>query len=130
MKDSRIARSQGLAQGGVIFAPASFLLASLDELTDICNGCGTSDSWFRPPEKFYGTNIIYACIIHDYMYHKGFTIEDKQEADRVFLNNMNRLITRDKHLWYKPTFLQRECAVKYYYMVKYYGAEAFWKGKN
>lgn len=121
--------SQDLVVRGTLFAPAGFLCRSANELLLICNGCGAADSWFRPPKTIYGTLIVYACIIHDYMYETGNTIEDKEEADRVFLNNMNRLITQDKHKWYKPTFLQRRRAKKYYYAVKEFGGEAFWQGK-
>lgn len=125
-----IAKAQELARSGVLFAPAAFLNASVDELLEICNGCGAADSWFRPPKRIYGTLIVYACIIHDFMYEKGFAIEDKDEADRVFCNNMNRLITIDSVKWYKPTFLQRRRALKYYYAVRQFGGEAFWAGKT
>ena len=123
-------KAQELAQSGVLYAPVSFLTATLDELLDVCNGCGAADSWFRPPKRIYGTLIVYACIIHDWQYHFGFTNEDKEEADRVFLNNNFRLIDRDSHKWYKPTFAQRRRALKYYEAVKYKGGPAFWAGKN
>lgn len=129
-KRKDILKAQQLARSGVLFAPASFLNASVDELLAICNGCGAADSWFRPPKRIYGTLIVYACIIHDFMYEKGYTNEDKEEADRVFLHNMNRLITRDSEKWYKPTFLQRRRARIYYKGVKYGGGEAFWAGKT
>ncbi len=129
-KRDEITETQRLAQAGILYAPAAFLNASVDELLSICNGCGADDSWFRPPKRIYGTLIVYACIIHDFMYEKGFYIEDKNEADRVFCNNMNRLITIDSVKWYKPTFLQRRRALKYYYAVKQFGGEAFWAGKT
>ena len=122
--------AQSLACGGELYAPASFKAATAHGLINTCNGCGAADSWFRPPEKIYGTPIVYACIIHDWMYGNGCSVEDKDEADRVFLNNMNRLITRDAKKWYKPTFLQRRRAKKYYLAVKYFGNEAFWAGKG
>ena len=122
-------KAQELAVAGVLFAPTSFKLASIEELLRVCNGCGAADSWFRPPKRIYGTLIVYACIIHDWMYEKGLTDEDKQEADRSFLNNLNRLITRDSHKWHKPTYLQRKRAKVYYTGVKYGGGEAFWAGK-
>jgi hypothetical protein len=123
-------KSQELAQAGVIYAPASFLNADINTLVEICNGCGAAGSWFRPPERIYGTLISYACQVHDFMYEKGFTEEDRCEADRVFLNNINRLITRDSHKWYKPTRLQRIRAIIYYKSVKYGGGESFWRNKN
>lgn len=129
-KIKTLLKAQELARTGVLFAPASFLNATLNQLLDVCNGCGVDNSWFRPPERIYGTLIVYACHIHDWMYQFGVTNEDKEEADRVMRNNMNRLISRDSHKWYKPTYLQRQRAKKYYIAVKMFGGEAFWAGKN
>lgn len=122
-------RSQELAQSGVLHAPNSFLLASADELLEVCNGCGAANSWFRPPSTIYGTDIEAACHIHDWSYQKGKTIEDKDEADRVMLNNMIRLIARDRHKWYKPTRLQLLRAHLYYRSVCRFGGPAFWANK-
>ncbi len=130
VKDSELLDAQLLAIAGVIYAPASFKLATLEELRENANGCGGSGSFIKPPKRIYGTLIVQACIIHDWMYAKGFTIEDKDEADRVFHNNMNRLISRDSHKFYKPTWLQRRRALKYYMVVKHCGAEYYWAGKN
>ncbi len=124
----RLLQTQELAMAGVLFSPASFLTSTGKQLKEICNGCGAAGSWFRPPEKIYGTLIVQACHIHDFMYNEGRTIEDKDEADRVMLNNMIRLIERDSGKWYKPTFLQRRRALKYYLAVKNFGGPAFWKG--
>lgn len=123
-------KAQALAIDGTLYAPKEFVEATLDELLDICNGCGAADSWFRPPRRIYGTLIVYACHIHDWMYNYGKVKEDKDEADRVMENNINRLITIDSEKWYKPTFLQRRRAKKYYLAVKHFGGEAFWAGKN
>ena len=123
-------RAQSLAVSGVLFAPTGFKLASEELLEKICNGCGAADAKFDfVPDRIYGTRITSACYIHDYMYNDGVTIEDKEEADRVFLNNLLRLIDRDKHKWYKPTRLQRIRAKEYYLAVKYFGACAYWAGK-
>ena len=125
-----ILKAQELARAGILAAPASFKTATREQLLGACNGCGAAGSWFRPPKRMYGTLIIYACHIHDWMYNFGVTIEDKDEADRTMLNNMFRLIHRDSRKWYKPTFLQRRRALKYYEAVKYKGGPAFWDGKN
>lgn len=130
MKLSVLLKAQELAQMGILYAPANFLCASQGDLLKFCNGCGAADSWFRPPKRIYGTLIVYACIIHDWQYSFGLTNEDKEEADRVFRNNMNRLVTRDARKWYKPTKLQRIRVNIYYTAVKRYGGEAFWVGKN
>lgn len=122
--------AQRLARAGVLYAPASFLLATPEQLKEVCNGCGAAGSWFRPPSTIYGTSVVFACHIHDWMYNEGSSIEDKQEADRAMLNNMHRLIRRDARKWYKPTAMQHRRAVKYYMAVKYCGGSAFWAGKN
>ena len=127
----RVEVAQSIARMGVLYAPASFLTASVDTLKGICNGCGAAGAKFDYiPDRIYGTDISAACHIHDYMYHTGRTLEDKDEADRVYLNNMVRLIERDSHKWYKPTMLQRRRALKYYEAVSLFGGSAYWKGKN
>lgn len=128
--NKELLEAQRLARVGALYAPASFKNATLDQLLDVCNGCGAAGSWFRPPKRMYGTLIVYACIIHDWQYGFGTTHEDREEADRIFHNNMNRLITRDSVKWYKPTRLQRIRAYTYYVAVKRHGGEAFWAGKN
>ena len=125
----RLLKAQELARAGILFAPASFLTATIQELQAVCNGCGASGSRFRPPKRIYGTLIVYACIIHDWMYQKGFTHEDKQEADRAFHYNMDRLIKRDEYKWWKPTYLQYKRSTVYYLGVKYKGGPSFWANK-
>lgn len=127
----KINRTKDLASTGTIFAPASFLNAPTNQLKEVCNGCGAANAKFDfVPDRIYGTDISFACIIHDWMYEQGRIIEDKEEADRVFLNNMYRLIELDKHKWYKPTRLQRIRARGYYQAVQHFGGSAFWAGKN
>lgn len=117
-----------LAVCGALFAPPQFK-ASIDDLVDICNGCGAAGAKFDfVPDRIFGTDISAACIIHDFMYHEGRTIEDKDEADRVFLNNLLRIIARENK-WYKPVMLMRIRARNYYRAVKYFGGPAFWAGK-
>lgn len=130
MNIENLLKAQQLAQMGVLSAPNSFKLASKEELEEVCNGCGASGSWFRPPKTIYGTLIVYACHIHDWMYNFGKTIEDKDEADRTMKNNMSRLIDRDSKLWYKPTRLQHCRANAYYAVVRDHGGPAFWAGKS
>ena len=128
---TKLLKTLELAQAGVLYAPASFLTANYDQLLDVCNGCGAANAKFDfVPDRIYGTYIGHACNIHDWMYDNGRTIEDKEEADRVFLNNTYRLIERDKHKWYKPTWLQRIRAREYYQAVKMFGGSAYWAGKN
>ena len=125
-------QTQEFAIAGIIFAPSSFKLATMDELRAICNGCGAANAKFDfVPDRIYGTYIGHVCQVHDWMYHKGRTDEDKKEADRVMLNNTLRLINRDcKRKWYKPKSLMRLRAKEYYFAVKHFGGPAFWDGKG
>jgi hypothetical protein len=113
-----------------LFAPRGYW--KLDPLTlmELCNGCGTKGlGGLLVPDSLYGINITEACNIHDYMYVEGMFPEDKDEADRTFLNNMLRLIT----FYGGPRILQwlrRRRAYSYYLAVKHFGGPAFWNRKN
>lgn len=61
------------------------------------------------------------------MYHVGQTVADKEEADRVFLNNLLRLIEAGSG-WLK--MLRRRRALDYYQAVVAFGGPAYWAGKN
>ena len=116
-----------------LFAPATYWKLNPHEKKKICNGCGTKGlGGILVPDTLYGLSIEEACNIHDYMYHIGHTIEDKEKADRVFLNNMLRIIESVKYPWYLKWFKWLRCqrAMKYYQAVRDFGGPAFWKGKN
>ena len=68
-----------------------------------------------------------ACAIHDFMYAKGKTLEDKQEADRVFLNNCLRIARSKNWLIRKPLI---GLAWAFSKSVSTFGGPAFWNGKN
>lgn len=122
--------AQRLARSGALFAPASFKSAPMSQLETICNGCGAANAKFDfVPDTVYGLSIAAACNIHDFMYNEGRSIEDKEEADRVMLNNMLRLIKR-ANVWYSPSALRRRRALKYYEAVDAFGGPAFWAGKT
>lgn len=126
----RVQTTQELARAGILFAPASFLAAEVTAITDVVNGCGAGNAKFDfIPDTIYGVYVGYACFIHDWMYDEGRTIEDKKEADRVFLNNLLRIV-EDSSGWYRPKWLMRRRAKTYYLGVKYFGGRAFWRGKN
>lgn len=125
-----IEQSQALAISDVLYAPASFKLASKEELQETCNGCGPS-GWKLDlvPDNIWLLYIGDACNIHDWMYSKGRTIEDKEGADRVFLNNLIRIIDRDKSRW-RDKRKMKDKAYGYYLAVKKFGGPAFWRNKN
>lgn len=122
--------ARDLARLGVIEAPASFKNASINDLKSVCNGCGAKGSRFRPPSKILFTLVEPACQIHDWMWENGTCFEDKQESDRTFHNNMNRLFARDSCKWYTPTMLQAFIGAVYYFSVVLFGGPAYWKSKN
>ncbi len=65
-----------------------------------------------------------------YMYHFARPIiKDKKEADRIFMNNMLRLITaKTDNVFLK--WLRRKAAFKLYINMVRYGGPIFWAGKN
>lgn len=93
-------------------------------------GCGADKARFDfVPDTIYGVSIFEACRRHDWAYKVGNTAEDKQQADREFLNNLLRIIEAvDK--WCYPTMLARRRALKYYEAVVAFGGVAYWDGKN
>lgn len=132
MSSQSLIRTQQLAITGVISAPTSFKLASVDHLKKVCNGCGAANAKFDfVPDKIWGTYIGHACHVHDWEYHNGVDNEDKEIADRTMRNNIMRLIDIDcDKKWYKPRKLMHLRAQLYYKMVCWKGGPAFWAGKN
>lgn len=113
-----------------LYAPTAYWRARPDELAQICNGCGPSGLMsVLVPDTVFGLSIASACNIHDFMYHLGIDLEDKQEADRVFLNNMIRIVisnTSNKLL----LRLRLHFVYKYYAAVDKFGGPFYWKDKN
>lgn len=104
------------------------LPASIKE--SVCNGCGSGGYGFLIPDNLLGCDISEACNIHDYMYEFARpVIGDKEKADRVFSNNMIRLVL-DKGGWGWVVRLRLRLAWKYYQAVVKFGGPAFWDGKN
>lgn len=114
-----------------LFAPASYWTCTEATRREVVSGCGPGRGWkaFLVPETLWGLSIRAACDIHDWMYHLGETVDDKKEADRVFLNNMIRIIeARTRWSWLKRMRLRR--ARIYYLAVCWFGGPAFWARKN
>lgn len=99
------------------------------------NGCGP-DGWKSVivPDTIYGLCITDACNIHDWMYLFGNTIDDKDRADRVLLNNIIRIIeAKTTKNWFgrnilKPLRYRR--AKIYYDAVHYLGGSFYWANKR
>jgi hypothetical protein len=113
-----------------LWAPEEYWQLSDEQRRDLCNGCGTKGlGGYVVPDTIYGLRITVACDIHDFMYATGRSIEDKQTADRVFLNNMIRIIeAKTKRFFLRK--LRTTRAYTYYLSVCNFGGPAFWSGKN
>lgn len=112
-----------------LFIPSGYLELTFLQKKQICNGMGAKDSALSAliPNTMYGLDVTEAGNIHDYMYYVGHTIQDKQEADRIFLNNLLRIINNYGG-WL--AFLRRRRALKYYEAVLYFGGPSFWETHN
>ena len=114
----------------MLYAPPQYWRLSRKVRDKLLNGCGPAGmlNWLVP-DTVYGLSIKAACNIHDFMYMTGVTEEHRREADRVFLNNMIRII--DAHT--SNNVLKRlryRRAKTYYAFVDNYGGPWFWKDKN
>jgi hypothetical protein len=112
-----------------LYAPGLYWALSPEGKADICNGCGTKGFTWLVPDSMYGLDISEACNIHDFMYVVGVDEEDRAEADRVFKNNLFRIIEA-KSKWAIIKILRRRRAVTYYQAVRMFGGPPFWNGKN
>lgn len=113
-----------------LYAPQSYIQATTEERKRVVNGCGAG-GWLRAlvPDTMYGLDVSEACNIHDWMYATGLTIEDKAAADRVFLNNLLRIIDANTSWWLLRRLRYRR-ARTYFEAVQHFGGPAFWTGKN
>jgi len=107
-----------------LYAPKEYWELEVNQKRKICNGCGAKGSKlnFLIPQGVFTE----ACNIHDYMYYTGKTDEDKKVADRVFINNLNRIVKASNPLL-RP--IRKAMARAYYEAVSKFGYEAFWKDK-
>lgn len=113
-----------------LFGPRGYWQLNPLEKAKICNGCGPGGvlAWLIP-DTVWGLDITEACNIHDYMYVMGKTEADRNEADRVFRNNMIRLVDHAEGNWLiRKLRLYR--VRTYYFQVSQYGGPYFWDGKN
>jgi len=112
-----------------LYKPQAYLELSKETKEAICNGCGSAGMGWLVPDNLFGCNITEACNIHDFMYEFGETIQDKEEADRVFHNNMIRLVL-NKGGWIWLQRLRLKWASRYRDIVKDYGGPYYWDGKS
>ncbi len=113
-----------------LYAPPSYIAAYPAVRAAVANGCGPA-GWLGRlvPDHLWGLDITPACEIHDWMYAEGETEEERHLADRVFLNNMLRLIEAAGGPWWLQ-WLRRRKALSYYNACHWFGGPAFWRDKN
>jgi len=110
-----------------LISPQTYNTLSENKKRDICTGCGTKE--FPIPNKILGVDIQEACNIHDYMYHIGETLADKERADSVFLYNM--IISINNHNSIKiQQYFQYLIAMYYYKLVVRHGLFFYLRTKN
>jgi len=113
-----------------LYAPHAYENLTTELKTKICNGCGPSGWKGRLIlDHVYGIYIGEACNIHDYMYEAGLTLEDKDEADRVFLNNLLRIVDAGTESRWMRALTHRR-VLTYYTAVSLGGGPYFWNDKN
>lgn len=115
-----------------LYAPETYWTASPEVRAQVCNGCGPGGWKLKLiPDTVLGLSVRECCNIHDWMYTCGRTIEDKDAADRAFLNNMLRLVNDATGFWASVLRYHRRLRVaEYYEAVHLFGGPAFWSGKN
>lgn len=127
---TKLVEAQKLVASGSLIGPVSFNLATLDELREVCNGCGAADSWFDfVPDRIIGSYIGHVCFIHDWQYYKGKTKEEKEKADETFKANLLTTI-KLKSTSVVIVAIKYSLAYTYYFGVKRFGSSAYWKGKK
>ncbi len=108
-----------------LYAPSDFWEMSNEEISKISNGCGAAGAAIDyVPDTIYGLNISPACDIHDYGYYRGGTINDKYIDDLFLLINTMEII-KEKTNWKLLKILRLNRALKYFYMVDFYGSDAY-----
>lgn len=116
-----------------LIRPEGYDKLSPEEKARICNGCGAAGQTDYIPDTIYGLRITEACNIHDYMYYLGDTWQEKEDADRIFLINLLRIIDSipKKGIWSRIVRRLRKLrALSYYNAVVHFGGLAFWANKT
>lgn len=128
-----------------LYTPKGYLDLNKEDKKKICNKCGPKSDFDLIPDHLLFLDIGEACCIHDFMWYVARPCNaDKEEADRVFLYNMLRIVeagTRKFLIKVKifdrifriknPIYLfRRNLAHKYYTCVSKFGGPFFWRTKN
>lgn len=109
----------------ILYAHPKYWALSDEQKKAICNGCGAKGAWYN--FLIPGGVFKHPCNIHDYDYYMGETQEDKDIADRRFIQNMKRIVESTNN-----PLLKKYRAFKskgFFKAVKDFGDEAFWNEK-
>ena len=109
-----------------LYCPQGYTQLTKEQKKEICNGCGSKEGWLT--KIIFGGKFVECCNIHDYMYSIGLSQEDKDIADRVFYNNMNRVIATIDNKTLK--YYYKVKAHIFYKSVKTFGESAFWSSEK
>jgi len=116
---------KGNYKGVEMYAPSKFWTLSNVEIGQISNGCGAAGAAIDyVPDTIWGLRISAACDIHDFGYHEGGTKDDKYVDDLFLLINTMQII-KAKTKWKFLKVLRLNRALKYFYMVDFYGTDAY-----
>jgi len=108
-------------------APNAFFNIDNGTLAMMTGGCGPGKFGdFLVPDTVYGLSIKSACVVHDFEYAIGKTIEDKKKADLRFLANMLKIVN-DRSGFTPLRVVRRYRVMSYYSAVADGGSSAFEK---
>ena len=112
----------------ILKAPDAYWALDKKVKKTICNGVGPKGYGLLFPDTIWGLSMTEAADIHDFMYHVGKTLEDKELADTIFLDNMTLIIEQETWFeWVKALRLHR--AELMYDAVDEFGESAFFANK-
>jgi len=108
-----------------LYARKEFWDLTADEIKEISNGCGAANAAVDyVPDSIYGLKISVACDIHDFDYYTGGSKEDKILSDLMLLINILLIIKQHRGNKFIQT-LRFSRAIKYFFMVDFFGEDAF-----
>ena len=106
-------------------APPSYHKATPEQRYERSNGCGPHNGLAEQvPDHLLGVSINEACAIHDWEYFEIQNEEEREIADRNFLDNMNSLIEENSPSFLKKS-IQKIFAKIYYGFVRIFGRHRY-----
>ncbi len=113
----------------LLYAPDMYWKLTKAEKSEICNGVGPKGLGWLFPNTNWLLDMSEAADIHDYMYNIGESLNDKREADNIFLENLILIINREsRYEWVRKRRLCR--AELMFQAVDKFGESAFFANKD